>query len=51
MCMISMVDNEVDDAIWVSRKLLQGVAHEIHRYQNLAACRVHQSNEPATCIG
>jgi hypothetical protein len=23
--MISMVDNEVDDAIWVIRKLLQGV--------------------------
>jgi hypothetical protein len=25
MCMISMVDDEVDDAIWVIHKLLQGV--------------------------
>jgi hypothetical protein len=37
MCMISTVDDEVNDAIWVICKLLQGVV-KFCRYKNSASC-------------
>jgi hypothetical protein len=50
-CTISMVDDTVDAAIWVIRKLLQGIMKFIIIRVNSASCRVHQSNEPATRVG
>jgi hypothetical protein len=50
-CTISTVDDKVNDAIWVIRKLLQGVVKFVVIRTRLRGCRVHQSSESATCIG
>jgi hypothetical protein len=50
-CTISMVDNEVNDTIWVVRKLLQGMVKFVIIRTRLRGCQVHQSSESATCIG
>jgi hypothetical protein len=49
MCTISTVDDEVDDAL--GHPQIAPGRHEIHCYQNLAWCRVHQSSEFDTRVG
>jgi hypothetical protein len=46
-----MVDNKVNDAMWVIRKLLQDVMKFIITRTWLRGCQVHQSSESATRIG
>jgi hypothetical protein len=50
--MMSMVDNKVNDAIWVIRKLLQGIVNlSLSELGFVAVECIEVANEPAACIG
>jgi hypothetical protein len=50
--MMSTVDNKVNDAIWVIRKLLQGVVNSSLSELGFVAVEcIEVANEPAICIG